>query len=345
MENIERVHEVPMPMALPEIPLQDFEDFFNEIETRNEVKVDILHEEILQPRCESTEKDMESVPLIVLSEYEEPLPQPEPYQSSSKFEDFLSNLRKRVKSPKKDLKKTVSSKVFSHFHTEIIDKYQTLSQTTTKIGAKQISQIKYYKNLPKVAEEIALCYLYLFEITPPKSHYWEKFVIFLAQPGIVIQKLRNLPIVLENEQLDSGVFWKISEVFGKIPKNEQKVSDFYYELQILIEIIKEVLKLVEIVPEPQKKPLVAHIPKSRKTNSSEIPDISSIVPSEILKKTDNHLIKAVLLQEKKGLIELKSQAQRLQWDEKRFLKSEFKSEEKREQGRELEIQKNTVFPI
>ena len=278
-------------------------------------------------------------------ECEEPLPPPQPYQSSSKLDEFLKIVRSKISSPKKTLKKTVSSKVFQHFTSEVNDRYKSLNNAILKIGAKQISLIKYYRDLPPVAEDIALCFLLLFEVPVPKTHYWEKFAVFIAQPGVIIQKFRVLPMVLENNYLSPQLLSKIHEIFSRIPKNDLKVKGYFYELQLLIWILKEFLDLVEPIPEEPKVFMPPHIPKTRRNTEAQSVDVSSIPVHEILNSTDHQLLRTAVSQEKKLLVNLKSEATKMQWEENRFLKSEHLKESKREDEREIEIQKNTVSDI
>ena len=210
------------------------------------------------------------------------------------------------------------------------------------IGAKQISQIKYYKNIPKVAEDIAYCYLILFNESIPKTHYWEKFIIFLAQPGTVIQKLRQLPVSLENNYFDPLIFAKINDIYSKIPKSDLKVESFYYELKLLIAIIKEILNIVEIPIEESKIVSPVRIPELKKPDISHLEYIMSMPAQDILQSNDSNLLKQAIAEEKKILIRLKGEFQREQYDEIRNLKYENLKEIKRDEVREIEIQKNTV---
>ena len=101
---------------------------------------------------------------------EEPLPPPQPYKAPTRIETFLEELRVKINNPKK-MKNNASSKLLQHFQVEEKEKFGKLNEAIMRIGAKQISLIKYYKDLPKVAEDIGLCYLLLFNIPVPKSHY------------------------------------------------------------------------------------------------------------------------------------------------------------------------------
>lgn len=273
---------------------------------------------------------------------EEPLKPPEPTAYASRIDAFLEKMRLRISSPKKNANQAISSKVYQHLSPAVIDKYKSLNEVVQKIGVKQIHQLKYSKNLPKVSEDIALCYLFLFDIPVPKNRYWERFVSFLAQPGTVIQKFRQISRVLESNLIDPQCYAKISDILGKVPKNDLKLYHTFYELDLLVCLLKEVLEIVEI-PElfsPTKKDF--QIPTSRKKKVSESMDVTGMNSIDIIKSFDSGLLKHAISAEEKEVLSLKGQLLKKQWDEKRFLKQESFKEHKRDEQREIEIQKNTV---
>lgn len=277
--------------------------------------------------------------IICDEECEEPLPAPQPYKPYSRIEEFLETLKHKINSPKK-LKKNVSSKVFEHLKPQ--DRYLGLNQKIIKIGAKQILQIKYYRDLPKVANDIAICYIMLFDAPVPKAHAWEAFMVLIAQPGLVIQKLRLLPSYVDEVDIDCYKLYRINEIFSKIPSAELKLEPCYYELQLLISILIEFLKLVHIPSNIPKNSSVAHIPTSKKPELNKTSDVINMPVDEILSSQDKLILKQAVSQEKKILLGLNSEISRAQWNEKRNLKVQELKELKEEEEREIELKKNTV---
>ena len=275
---------------------------------------------------------------------EEPLPAPRPSQPPTLFFSFQEEVKTRLSSPKKSPKNQVQSKVFSQGNGsyEIPSNYQSLVEASFKLGAKQISTLRYYKDLPVVSEKIALCYLLLFDLHVPKSHYWEQFALNLSRPGVFIQLLRHLPFYLES-QCEIESLSKIKHIFNSISKSELKLESRYFELQLLLNLMKEVVSCIKI-PDYTPKPInKVKIPQSTKNKSSKKLEFFS--EEEVLRSHDAELLKEAVESQAKQVRILNGKLIKQQWDEKRYLKEEREREDQRNAERELGIMRNTVRVI
>lgn len=273
-----------------------------------------------------------------------PIPSPQPSQAPTLFSTFQEEVKTRLSSPKKSPKSQVKSRVFSQSHQsyEIPANYQSLVEASFKLGAKQISTLRYYKDLPVVSEKIALCYLLLFGLQIPKSHYWEQFALNLSRPGMFIQLLRHLPFYLES-QCEIESLSRIKHIFNSINKPDLKLESRYFELQLLLNLMKEVVSCIKIpdyAPKPVNK---VRIPQSTKNKTSKKLEFFS--EEEVLRSYDAELLKEAVEAQAKQVRILNGKLMKQQWDEKRYLKEEREREEQRDNEREIDIMRNTVRAI
>jgi hypothetical protein len=291
---------------------------------------------------ESLDGEKNQTDIVDVEDCEQPLPVPQPVVSPKRFDLFLETLRLRISSPKSKQKNTTRSKLYSFLESKPPERFKELTQFVEKIEVKQIAQLKYYKDLPTIAEPIALCYLHLFSMPIPKNRYWSSFLAFLAQPGLVIQRFRQLPEVLDSKSFDLTALGKVKEILEKIPKAELKLGRNLTELQMLIDLLRKILQIV-VVPElPQKSRSMAHIPQSRLMKTA-IVNFEEMEDGALSRCTDDNTLKAAIDQEHKTVKILNGKLSKEIWNEKRFLRKENEKELQRDEVRELEIQKNTVF--
>lgn len=270
-----------------------------------------------------------------------PLPQPLPYPSSppSKFSKFMEEVKERVSSPKKTPNSKARSKIFDHLNQSIPDSYESLFESTHKITAKHISQLRYYKELPKTSENIALCFLLLLDLPVPKSHYWEQFVLFLTRPGMFLQLLRHLPFYLETGCCPKNLA-KVAQVFNKIPAKELKLDPKFFELQLLLNVLKETLASIKIPEIPEQVSRKIKIPLSTKAKTSKVSEFLN--ETDVLKSYDAGVLQSAVETEAKQLRVLKGKLSKEEWNEKRWQKNEEKMEQLRDNEREIDILRNTV---
>jgi hypothetical protein len=275
----------------------------------------------------------------ILDNLEKPLAGHQGSQPSSLLSNFIEEVKIRMSHPKKSPKPEIKSKVFESPSVEIPQNYHSLVQSALKINAKQISSLRYYKNLPSISEEIALCYLILLDLQIPKSHYWEHFALSLSRPGMFIQLLRHLPFYLESE-CDIDSLSKVQHVFQSIPKTSLKLESRFFEFQLLVNLMREIvscIKIPEYTPKPVKK---VKIPTSTKNKTAKKAEFFS--EEEVLRSYDAGLLREVVEEQSKQVRILKGQLLKQQWEETRYLKEEKGREEQREMEREIDIKRNTV---
>lgn len=289
----------------------------------------------LLPECEEE-------PLPVPIPIPSPITIPCPLSPSSKLNTFIQQVENRLSTPKNQKIVQPRSKIFDHQNHSIPDNYKNLIESTHKITARHISQLRYYKETPKISESIALCFLLLIDLPIPKSHYWEQFVLFLARPGMFLQLLRHLPIYLElgcNQEALS----KILKIYSKIPKKELNLDPRFFELQLLLNILQETLAAVEIPEIPETPSRKVKVPSSAKARTLKSQDFFN--EKEVLNSYDTRVLEGAIEREEKQLRVLKGKLSKEEWNEKRWLKHEEKMEIQRETEREIDIQKNTVSLI
>lgn len=256
--------------------------------------------------------------------------------SSVSYRERLNEFRKELSSnmpidkPKKSDKK-VQSRLLSHLKPEIKEDKQELNKAINRITVKDIRDIKTITNPNASTEILGILYLILFKNQIPRFHPWEAFVNSIAQPGLVVQKLRALPFWIDSKEISDDAMFQIKQISSTIAYyeiKESKVMTLLYEIIVELtkfckssnlqsEISKETTQLSsktlksEHLSENSKSPRFSfktdqlEIPFKPKFTSKSISPPPELTTREVLESNNSQLIKKLIKQENEIVVKLR----------------------------------------
>lgn len=291
----------------------------------------------------------------------------ENYPESVSFKEFLSDLQTQIKELKVPLPKQyreklqqlaaefnisldkpnkAKSKVKENLHKPLVDESHFLGNTIKELNVKKIKNLKNIKNTSRSVELLGVCFLVLLDKeVPPKP--WEEFQKAVAQPGLVVQKLRNLPQDLEQRKVPCENLFKISKVLSSVDVQELNQASYKAECYLLLQLFQETVEYwnyfydksqlsqssikIPTLEKPQPKKPLKTLPKQTIRPRTAYHKHEDNSDSFDLKLIDKY----IELQKKQNR-ELRQQKNLAKWQIERECKREMKAEAKREEEKELQ---------
>ncbi|CAG9310200.1 unnamed protein product [Blepharisma stoltei] len=224
-----------------------------------------------------------------------------------------------------------------------------LNETISKMTVKYIDKLKTIKNPGLPYENIGIAFLVLYDIDVLRFHPWEGFLSSLAQPGLIVQKLRKVEKLVESNKISDAHIQDIKTHLSCIKEKDFEKEE-YRELAHLYKFLSCAAKLYEVnhsrsIPEKQPK---AKIQKSASMNSSlllgkatsQSPTKEDGSTTNVIEIADKAMLQKIIEKEKFNLVLEKQKQKKAMWDREREFKKELKLEEQREFLREIEYKRS-----
>mmetsp|Transcript_11268 Transcript_11268/g.11302 ORF Transcript_11268/g.11302 Transcript_11268/m.11302 type:complete len:384 (+) Transcript_11268:268-1419(+) len=283
--------------------------------------------------------------------------------SSGSYRDKLNQFRKDLEIKRQENKykkpeKPGESRLLKHLEQNIKEDFKELHQAVSQISTKDIVSVRGITNPNSSIEMIGIIFLLIFNQQIPRFHPWEAFVPFIAQPGLVIQRLRALPLAIDNKEISDDTMYQVKKLVKEIDKKD--LSE-YISAQLLHQILIEISKLCKVsesdssiplssiaskdISKPTPKSQFKERPKPLQINSKPRPQSKPVSPAQplspkdILDSENPDLIKKLIQEEQQTVVKLKGAQKKAYWDEKRLTKSEIVLEEKLQEEREFQYDK------
>ncbi|CAG9327645.1 unnamed protein product [Blepharisma stoltei] len=281
--------------------------------------------------------------------------------SSGSYRDKLNQFRKdleikRQENKYKKAEKPGESRLLKHLEKNIKEDFKELHQAISQISAKDVVSVRGITNPNPSIEMIGIIFLLIFNQQIPRFHPWEAFVPFIAQPGLVIQRLRALPLAIDNKEIGDDMMYQVKKLVKEIDPNELAE---YNSAQLLYQVLVEISKFCRVsvsdssiplslntakdVSKPAPKNPFKEKPKplqiQSKPQSKPTSPAQPLSPKEILDSENPDLIKKLIQEEQQAVVKLRGAQKKAYWDEKRFTKSEIILEEKLQEEREFQYDK------
>ena len=291
----------------------------------------------------------------------------ENYPESVSFKEFLSDLQTQIKELKVPLPKQyreklqqlaaefnisldkpnkAKSKVKENLHKPLVDESHFLGNTIKELNVKKIKNIKNIKSTNKSVELLGVCFLLLLDKeVPPKP--WEEFQKAVAQPGLVVQKLRNLPQDLEQRKVPCENLFKISKVLSSVDVQELNQASYKAECYLLLQLFQEIVEYWNYFYDKsqlsQSSIKIPTLEKPQPKKPLKTPPKQTVIPRTTCHKHEDNsdsfdlkLIDKYIELQKKQNRELRQQKNLAKWQIERECKREMKAEAKREEEKELQ---------